>query len=357
MVLQNKPDFDTAMARVEAWFDGAIVDRVPVRFTRHNAFAEQVDDVDPERWGSLRERWFDVEYQIERYLRSIEAKVFLAETFPVYWPNLGPEVYAAFHGCPLEYGETTSWSTHPVRQWSDAEMLQFDPDNEYFRKVEELTAAALAACDNRFMVGYTDLHPGADCAMAWRGADRLCMDLYDAPQQAKALAERGAEHFFEIYDHFDGILKQHDQLSVTWMEIPSRGKLHIPSCDLAAMISEQQFNDLALPIIEREVKHMTHNIFHIDGKGVARHLEQLLRIPEIQAYQWVQGVGQDQPIMQWVPLIERIQTAGKSVVVDLQPDELDQFMQALRPEGIFLCLPSASEEQERMLLKRIEKWT
>ncbi|TVR66988.1 MAG: hypothetical protein EA427_15115 [Spirochaetaceae bacterium] len=357
MDLASKPDFDQAMSRVEAWFEGAIVDRVPVRFTRHNAFAEKIDSVDPGRWQSLRDRWFDVEYQIDRYLRSIRNKVFLAETFPVYWPNLGPEVYAAFHGCPLEYGETTSWSVHPVREWSDAEKLVLDRENEYFRKIEELTRAALEVCGDRFMVGYTDLHPGADCAMAWRGATQLCLDLYDAPEQVRALAERGATYFLEVYDHFDGILKSHGQLSVTWMEIPSRGKMHIPSCDLAAMISEEQFNDIALPIIRREVRHMTHNVFHVDGKGVARHLDQLLAIPEIQAYQWVQGVAEDQPIMQWVPLVRRIQEAGKSVIVDLLPRELDEFMQHVRPEGIFLCLPSASEEEERSLLKKIEKWT
>lgn len=356
MELASKPDFDEAISRIEAWFDGAIIDRVPVRFTRHNAFAEQVDTAEPGRWQSLRDRWFDVEYQIERYLRSIENKAFLAETFPVYWPNLGPEVYAAFHGCPLEYGETTSWSVHPVREWSDVDNLVFDWNNEYVRKIEELTYAALEVCENRFMVGYTDLHPGADCAMAWRGADRLCLDLYDAPDRARALAEKAEQNFFEVYDHFDTILKTHDQLSVTWIEIPTRGKMHIPSCDLGAMISEEQFNELALPLIKREVRHMTHNLFHVDGKGVARHLDRLLEIPEIQAYQWVQGVAEDQPIMQWVPLIKRIQSSGKSVVVDVQPEELDEFMQQVRPERIFLCLPSASEEEELDMLKRIERW-
>lgn len=357
MELRGKPDLEDAVARIEAWFEGAVLDRVPVRFARHNAFAEQVDEADPRRWQNLKQRWFDVEYQIDRFLMSIENRTFVAETFPVYWPNLGPDVYAAFHGCPLEYGETTSWSVHPVHEWRDTEKLMFDRNNEYFRKIEELTAAALAVCDNRFLVGYTDLHPGADCAMAWRGGDRLCVDLYDAPNEARALAERGAQHFLEIYDHFDAVLKARGQLSVTWMEIPSRGTMHIPSCDFAAMISEAHFNQIALPLIEREVRHMTHNVFHVDGKGVARHLDKLLAIAEIQAYQWVQGVGEDQPIMQWVPLIRRIQDAGKSVVVDLLPGELDEFMQTVRPEGVLLCLPSASEEEERALLRRIERWT
>ena len=65
---------------------------------------------------------------------------------------------------------------------------------------------------------------------------------------------------------------------------------------------------------------MTHNIFHLDGKGVARHLDEILNVPEIQAIQWVQGAGADQPILPWLPLIKKIQTAGKGVVVTPERD-------------------------------------
>ena len=101
---------------------------------------------------------------------------------------------------------------------------------------------------------------------------------------------------------------------------------------------------------------MTHNIFHVDGKGVARHLDAILQLPNVQAIQWVQGVGDDLPIMQWVPLIKRIQAAGKSVVVDLSPAELEEFIGAVRPEGIFLTMASENEAEERAILKRIAQW-
>ncbi len=65
--------------------------------------------------------------------------------------------------------------------------------------------------------------------------------------------------------------------------------------------------------------------------GVARHLDVLLEQPEIHAIQWVQGMSMDQPIMQWVPLIERVQAAGKSIIVDLKLSELEAFMSAVRP--------------------------
>lgn len=101
---------------------------------------------------------------------------------------------------------------------------------------------------------------------------------------------------------------------------------------------------------------MTHNIFHLDGKGVARHLEAILSVPEIHAIQWVQGVGDDQPIMQWVPFIKELQARGMPVIVDLNSEELEDLMAAVAPEGLFLWMATKSEEEELALLGKVARW-
>jgi hypothetical protein len=123
-----------------------------------------------------------------------------------------------------------------------------------------------------------------------------------------------------------------------------------------ALISPEQYEEFGFPILQKEVRTMTHNIFHMDGSGVAKNLDLFLQVPEINAIQWVQGVGDDEPIMQWVPLIRKIQAAGKGLVIDLKVEELQPFMDAVRPEGIFLCI-SADEDVQPDILKRIEQWT
>ena len=85
---------------------------------------------------------------------------------------------------------------------------------------------------------------------------------------------------------------------------------------------------------------MTHNVFHLDGKGMLRHLDRILDAPEIHAIQWVQGVGDDQPIMQWLPVIQKIQAAGKGIIVDLQLSEFEPFMANMDPRGLYLCFPA-----------------
>ncbi len=46
--LEGKPDFEQAMQRVYAWYEGEILDRVPVRFMAHNA-AFNLGDVEGKR--------------------------------------------------------------------------------------------------------------------------------------------------------------------------------------------------------------------------------------------------------------------------------------------------------------------
>ena len=353
--LKNKPDLEDSLNRIYAWFEGEVIDRPPVRFTAHNADFERAHRSQGRGWPNLRSRWFDAEYQVDDYRASVEGQVFLGETLPVFWPNLGPEVFAAFYGAELTFGEVTSWSSPLILDWDQMDSLRLDMDGEFFKKLEELTSVALEKADGWYLTGYTDLHGGVDIAAAWRDPQQFCVDLITEPERCRRLIALAARDFQRVYDHFDTILKTHGQLSVTWMGIPSFGKLHIPSCDFASMISPAMYREFCHPLLVEEVKAMTHNVYHMDGKGVARHLDLILSVPEIHAIQWVQGMGLDQPILQWVPLLRRIREAGKSLVVDLQLEELEPFMDAIRPEGILLCL-AADASLQPDILRRLEKW-
>lgn len=352
--LAGKPDFDAAMARIYAWFEQAVIDRPPVRFSRHNALYEAADAAAQSRYPTVRDWWFDADYQVERFVQQIAGKRYLGETFPIFWPNLGPNVFAGCYGAPLTFGGVTSWAEPSLEEYGQP--LTLDWTSAYIRQLEAQTTLALQQSDGQFMVGYTDLHPGIDWLAALRGSEQLCFDLYDHPDEVAATLRGGVPGFLQFFAHFDALLKAHHQLSVSWMGIPSFGTMHIPSCDFATMISPAQFRTFVYPVLWEECAAMTHNVFHVDGKGVARHLDAILELPNVQAIQWVQGVGNDKPILQWIPLIQRIQAAGKSVVVDLEPAELEPLIDALRPEGLYLCLPSADEAEELAMLARIERW-
>lgn len=354
--LETKPDMRQCLDRVYAWWEGELLDRPPVRFSRHNAEFDVIDS-SGKKWKSLKDRWFDAEYQVEKCLKQIEEKKFVGETFPMFWPNLGPNMFAACYGCPCEYAEVTAWAEPILKDLPGADHLpQFDWQNEYIKKLDEMTDLALAQSKGRFLVGYSDIICGLDCCAALRGTEDLLLDLIDQPEKVGALNDSTVDDFLKLYDHFDKKLKDAGQISITWMNIPSYGKMYIPDCDFSFMISTEKFAGFAVSGLEKICLHMDHNIFHMDGKGVAKHLDEILKLPKINAIQWVQGLGEDQPIMQWVPLIKKIQAAGKGVVVDLMLNELDAFMLSVSPKGIYLCIETNDLTEEQEVLKKLEKW-
>ena len=358
MELRHKHDYEKAMCRVEAWAHGEVVDRAPVRFSRHNAQYDTAKVLDTARWLSIKDRWMDAEFQVDSFLELTEKRVFRGETFPVYWPNLGPDIYAAFFGCGLTFGEVTSWS-HPIIDdiSNEGQFCKpvFDESNVFLCKIRELTKLALEKCDGRALVGVTCWGQGIDCVAAWRSPENLCMDLILEPDRVKGLLERSLIPFHALVKEFNSMIMEKGLPSVGWMEIPLANITHIAQTDFANMISPAQFDKFCLPSLRKEIAGMERVIFHMDGKGVANHLDFLLAEPGITAIQWAQGVGDDEPIMQWVPLIMRIQAAGKSVVVDLKPYELEPFMEQVRPEGIFLSIAADDHEQEA-ILRRLLKW-
>jgi hypothetical protein len=139
--------------------------------------------------------------------------------------------------------------------------INFSTEGEYYKKVLELTEVAFQKCGNKFIVGYTDLHPGLDCALAWRGINNLCMDLIMDPENAQKLFDLSTEHFLEVYNVYDDLLKANHTPSSTWINIPvPNGRMHIPSADFSFMISPEDFEKYGLPILKEEVNPDAHGL-------------------------------------------------------------------------------------------------
>lgn len=353
--IENMPQVNESMERVHAWYNGEKTDRAPVRFSEHNGRHNVDLSAEIAKFPTIKDYWFDAEYQLNAFLRSIEGSKIYGDTFPVYYPNLGPSVYASYFGIQLKYADVTSWAEHPYDSVEDIDIdkLSVDRECENWKKIEEMTEGALKKADGKFFVGYTDLHPSLDCAMDFLGTENLCYELCDNPELVKKLTWKLCDCFFPVFDFYKKKLK--DMPSCTWMGIPFEGTMHIPSCDFSSMLSDRMFEEFALPCIQKEVSAFDYNIFHLDGPGVAKHIDSILDIDGIGAVQVVQGVGDDEPIMQWLPLIKKIVDRGKGVVVSLKKEELREFMSNIGHKGIYLTLAAEAGEMPG-IMKMIEEW-
>lgn len=351
---KNKPDFNECIQRIYAWYQQKIVDRAPVRFHHHNIEYEK-QRATVGSWRCVEARWLDVDFQIKTFVDSLNGAAFLGETFPVFWPNISALAYALFLGQQAEFDDVTAWAHPCISDLDRLPPLCIREDNRYLRAVEGLTARALEIAENRFLVGYTDMYAGIDCTASLRGAECMCMDFIENPDGIKHLIDTAFSGYPEIYSRFDAALKAQGQLSVTWMNLPSFETFNVLACDFAVNISRDHFDEFCMPVLRREANCFVHNVFHLDGPGVARNLDSILTLPHLAAIQWVQGYGKDRPILQWIPMIKKIQEAGKSVIVDLGVDELEEFTKRVDPNGIMLWI-NADPGDQKAILQRVADW-
>ncbi len=162
--------------------------------------------------------------------------------------------------------------------------------------------------------------------------------------------------YFRVYDHFYQKLTAAGQAIASWPGIVSRRKWYVPSNDFSCMVSKAMFDDVFLPGIVAECQHMAASVYHLDGPQALQHLDSLLAIPELQVIQWVSGAGHGRS-SDWLPVYRKCQAAGKGLQIHLALDEIELFMQNLRPEGLFVSVGIENREQAAAVEKRFRQWT
>ncbi|NVN93631.1 MAG: trimethylamine corrinoid protein 2, partial [Desulfuromonadales bacterium] len=270
-------------------------------------------------------------------------------------PNLGPEVFSAFFGTELEYGEYTSWSIPNLLDWKDADKLQFSDDNFYWKKINEITDVLLEKGRGKFYTGITDLHPGGDAIVAFRDPLRMNIDILDNPDEIKCMLRRVTDVYKKVFAFYaDKLMASHQPLT-NWSDIVSTRRWYVPSNDFSCMVSKEMFDEFFLPGIQEECRMLEASLYHLDGPNALQHLDSLLQIKELNAIQWVYGAGNGRA-SDWMHLYKKIQAAGKGIQLNLEADELDYFMRELSPNGIWLKMVVGSKAEADALLKKIATW-
>lgn len=302
--------------------------------------------------GSLKEQWMDTEYMIKSNNREMQNTYYAGEAFPVLNPNLGPDYFAACYGTDLAFGADTSWSIPFLRDEDVEEYRGFvlQTQNEYYRKMIEMTKAAVEDGKDKYLVGITDIHPGLDGLVSMRGPQELCMDTLDNPEFIKKGAMDLLDGFKIIYDELYALTTSFQKGSTNWMGIWHESRWYPTCCDFSCMISEQMYEELVVEELVEELKFLDASIYHLDGPDALKHLDRLLKIDALKGIQWVYGAGQP-TASHWLEVLRRIQDAGKMIQIDVRPEELEVMLENLRPEGVMYTINANSQEDAEELLR------
>lgn len=354
MELRTKPDLDRVVERFDAWWHRQVLGRPPVTI-----------GVRPDRpvpWpkkqhATLRDRWMDVAYAVDCAEAAAAGGVFLAEAFPMFFPNVGPELCATVFGCDLEFTPESSFSVPVARSCRDILALTPNLDTTYWNAVRAMTDRSLERGRGKWITGLPDLHTGGDLVAALRNPQDLCLDLADDLPGVRAAVDHVNRFYPLMYNDFWDRIKAAGQPCTSWTPTLHAGPTYAVSCDFMCMISPRMMAETILPSIQWECRWLEHSLFHLDGPGALMHLDALLEIPELDAIQWVYGAGHG-PARRWIDVYRRVQAAGKGIQI-LADDIADARAVAehIRPEGAWFCVGGqCSRTEAEAFLKWVERW-
>lgn len=354
-----KEDIEESKRRVDAWWNHEIIDRAVIQVRAPRDVPLPREPAGEESEPDSAEEWFtDPQRVIPRMKRQFAGAYFGGEAFPVMFPVAIQMVAitAAYLGCPLEFlNGRTVWS-HPIlSDWDDRPAFHFDPDNRIWQASERLLKAAVEQADG-YYVGLPDLNGPTEILARLRGPEPLALDFYERPQYIKpALAEIN-QAWHRCWKGCADIANQAGGY-FCWMGMWSDRPMTDLQSDFSCMMSKEMFDEFFLPFIAEQTEMVERTIYHLDGPGAVKHLDSLLDLPRLTGIQWVPGAGAA-PAVEWIPLLKRIQDAGKLVYTDCDATQVQTLLSELRPEGLMLAVHGCgSEDEVRKLLANVAKWS
>ncbi len=372
-----KEDWDEARRRMEAWWKGEIIDRVPIKVTAPKKGQEKtwamacafpmgspdnslpkisVPEVTPD---NLEDYFTDPKQVIPRLEKAIEATYWGGEAFPVMFPvSVGMvAILANYLGSPLKFLNTyTTWSAPIIDNWDKNWEFSFNPENKWWRKTKVLLQDASSRAPGRYFVGIPDLNGPSEILSRLREPGNLCLDVIENRDKVKKAIDDITCVWLRYWEASHGIIHQYIGGYINWMSIWSDAPFTDLQSDFSCLISPEDFNELILPSIEQQTEWIPRTIYHLDGPDAIRHLDSLLSLPKLTGIQWIPGAGSPS-MSKWIPLLKKIQKAGKLQHIICKKEEVKVILKELGPKGILIETVCGSREEAEQLINEVKKLT
>jgi len=345
MPLSLKPDLEDAARRWEASYAMELIDRPPVWMTCRKPGTQAMPSP-----NYLRKMTADIDTLLDEAERHAGSIWWGGDSIPQWMPSFGPDEMAAYCGCgDLLFSEDspdTNWAKPFVEDW-ESTSLKIDYRSPSLKRMLEIYRKGADRFAGKLLLTPPDLHSNLDLLAAVRGSERLCMDLLDTPELIdKAMAEARAI-FRELWTAAR-IAGRMDELGFSQNFYSMEGAAML-QCDFSCMINPELYRRWALPALEEEAAIVRRATYHWDGPGALVHWDAVTTCRGFYAISYVPGDGHGR-LVDHLPMLKKIQDAGKVVHVGGTPDEIKLMHKELRHDRVvYFASPETPQEGEQLL--------
>lgn len=298
----------------------------------------------------ITDRWENLEILKKLAFHEIENTTYFADAFPSYFINFGPGCFTAMIGGSYRLAPHTVWFENEpffIQNFNKLPAFRLNKESPMYQLVDRFTEEFLRSGHDKVITSITDIGGTYDILAALRGTQNLLMDLYDSPMEVKKAVHSIQVLWKEYYQYYEQLLLTRQGGMSSWMPIYSEKGYYPLQCDFSAMISPDMFKEFVLPDLQYQTEYLERSIYHLDGPGEVPHLDHILSLPRLSAIQWTPGDGAASLTDEcWYELYQRIQVAGKSLVLlGCEPEGCEKLLKHISTKGLYISC-YADDEQE-----------
>jgi hypothetical protein len=344
-----KQNWDESYKRVMAWWRNEETDR-PVIFNsapkrpelRTGAYISAKTSEEAERFD------IDIDIRLNNIRCGLENSVFPAEGAPAAGSNFASllGLLCVQAGGRLGYAKDTgtAWLMEEPDLF-DRPLPALDRPCKQFDFIMEL----IKRCHETFgfdavLGGNPMIDPLSTLAMM-RGSDNFCMELVDRPDDVKRWAGRLGEFYRKAVEGWRTARAAFGRREdYNWTGAWAPGDMDTLESDVSVMFSPEMFREFALPEAEYEASFFDYSIWHLDGTGQFKHLDDILSIPGLNAIQYVDEKRRD-PV-EFIDVWQKILHKGKSIIFSCDFHYAPALTRRLGPKGLAFGAHNVSSEAD-----------
>jgi hypothetical protein len=332
MILKYKDNWEETKKHFEAFWNKDYIDRCCLSISLWKNNSDKL--VLPKSIYTLEEKYTDADYKFRHADYGARNTLYMAESIPVVLPNFGTAGHANYFGAKPKYAPDTIWFD-PVLDEPDIDKVIYDESETALNKHKRYVSEIAERAQGLFMVGMNDNCGILDALAELRGNEALLLDLVENPEFVEAACKKITGAWKNTQRQFFEILRENNDggSSHSWMQTWSQGSHGQMQCDFSVMISPEHYERFVLPELIDCSEFYDHSTYHLDGQEQIRHLDLILSVKRLDNIQWTPVAGQPRT-SHFIDVFQKIQKAGKGLVLMPQLDEVPVLLENLSHKGL-----------------------
>ncbi|MDL2295174.1 trimethylamine corrinoid protein 2, partial [Ruminococcaceae bacterium OttesenSCG-928-D13] len=206
-----------------------------------------------------------------------------------------------------------------------------------------------------YLVGMPDSTGTLDALGHLYGTENVLFAMLEEPELVRRAVRILNDGWARTNEQFYQISRAHNGGGVhAWMHLAAPGRLTHMQCDMSVMFGPDRYAEFVLDELTQQMEWLEYPVYHFDGIEQARHLDLLLSLDKLRAIQWTHVAGQPSAVHH-LPVLQKMQKAGKALIVMLPPGDVAALLDGLSAKGLYIHTEVETPEQADELVRLVEK--